>query len=280
MRVVSVIGSKDLDQTLTLCLHWFHLDILNSGEKPSQSGNALAWHPFHEEYFVSGSYDGSIFHWLVRDPIQKYAQAVKRQNPSANSEETWRGKVINTDSLSLRDPMEELSSQSECSEQNEQSTGHLTGKHCGNVGGFSYAKPTLPTWQLPLVAETHYGPRNSQPEGERQESESLKPNAQAERRVFEVGESSKNSKREERKQLRSVPSKISNSDSDIAINNCNHLFWLKHGSLETIRLWELGKQLGATCDDEGKLLISLEELETRDRILKSARDEGANMGYQ
>ncbi|GAY48628.1 hypothetical protein CUMW_113150 [Citrus unshiu] len=26
---------------------------------------ALAWHPFHEEYFVSGSLDGSIFHWLV-----------------------------------------------------------------------------------------------------------------------------------------------------------------------------------------------------------------------
>ncbi|KAJ0045277.1 hypothetical protein Pint_05297 [Pistacia integerrima] len=26
---------------------------------------ALAWHPFHEEYFVSGSFDGSIFHWLV-----------------------------------------------------------------------------------------------------------------------------------------------------------------------------------------------------------------------
>lgn len=26
---------------------------------------ALAWHPFHEEYFVSGSYDGGIFHWLV-----------------------------------------------------------------------------------------------------------------------------------------------------------------------------------------------------------------------
>ncbi|KAL4199064.1 hypothetical protein AMTRI_Chr03g49300 [Amborella trichopoda] len=24
---------------------------------------ALVWHPFHEEYFVSGSYDGSIFHW-------------------------------------------------------------------------------------------------------------------------------------------------------------------------------------------------------------------------
>ncbi|ONM34535.1 Flowering time control protein FY [Zea mays] len=26
---------------------------------------ALAWHPFHEEYFVSGSFDGAIFHWLV-----------------------------------------------------------------------------------------------------------------------------------------------------------------------------------------------------------------------
>ncbi|CAN1187021.1 Flowering time control protein FY [Linum perenne] len=26
---------------------------------------ALAWHPSHEEYFVSGSYDGSIYHWLV-----------------------------------------------------------------------------------------------------------------------------------------------------------------------------------------------------------------------
>ncbi|XVF03658.1 hypothetical protein REPUB_Repub05bG0012200 [Reevesia pubescens] len=26
---------------------------------------ALAWHPFHEEYFVSGSFDGSIFHWIV-----------------------------------------------------------------------------------------------------------------------------------------------------------------------------------------------------------------------
>lgn len=23
---------------------------------------ALAWHPFHEEYFVSGSFDGSIYH--------------------------------------------------------------------------------------------------------------------------------------------------------------------------------------------------------------------------
>ncbi|KAI3851374.1 hypothetical protein MKW92_009805 [Papaver armeniacum] len=25
---------------------------------------ALAWHPFHKEYFVSGSFYGSIFHWL------------------------------------------------------------------------------------------------------------------------------------------------------------------------------------------------------------------------
>ncbi|XP_002977100.2 flowering time control protein FY [Selaginella moellendorffii] len=26
---------------------------------------SLAWHPFHEELFVSGSHDGSIIHWLV-----------------------------------------------------------------------------------------------------------------------------------------------------------------------------------------------------------------------
>ncbi|CAH2072847.1 unnamed protein product [Thlaspi arvense] len=26
---------------------------------------AVAWHPFHEEYFVSGSSDGSICHWIV-----------------------------------------------------------------------------------------------------------------------------------------------------------------------------------------------------------------------
>jgi len=57
-----------------------------------------------------------------------------------------------------------------------------------------------------------------------------------ERIVFWVGKSSKNNKWEERKQLRSVLSQISNSISDMAINNCNRLYWLKHGSLETIRL--------------------------------------------
>jgi len=62
-----------------------------------------------------------------------------------------------------------------------------------------------------------------------------------ERRIFWVGESSKNSKREERKNVRSALSHISNFVSDMAINNCNRLFWLKHGSLETIRVWELGK---------------------------------------
>ena len=25
----------------------------------------LAWHPFHEDLFVSGSYDGTIMHWIV-----------------------------------------------------------------------------------------------------------------------------------------------------------------------------------------------------------------------
>ncbi|KAK7335543.1 hypothetical protein VNO80_27444 [Phaseolus coccineus] len=120
----------------------------------------------------------------------------------------------------------------------------------------------------------------AQPNGENDERVPINPDALAERRVYWVGESSKNNKQEERKQLRLVLSQISNSGSDIAINNCNRLFWLKHGSLETIRLWELGKQLGATCGDEGKLLVILEELETRDRILKSEREAGGNLGYQ
>jgi len=102
--------------------------------------------------------------------------------------------------------------------------------------------------------------------------------ATTKRRVFWVGEPSKNSKREEHK--RSVLSQISNSVSGMDINNYNRLFWLKHGSLETIRLWELGKQLGATCGDEGNIMVSLEDLEKRDRILKSQREAGENMGYQ
>jgi len=98
--------------------------------------------------------------------------------------------------------------------------------------------------------------------------------APTERRVFWVGESSKSSKREERKNVRSALSQISNFVSDMAINKCNRLFWLKHGSLETIRVWELGKQLGATCREERNVMVSLEELEKRDRIMKIQREVG------
>jgi len=104
--------------------------------------------------------------------------------------------------------------------------------------------------------------------------------ATTERRVFWVGESSKDCKREERKNIRLVLSQISNYVSDLAINNCNRLFWLKHGSLETIRVWELGKQLEARCGEEGKVMVSLDELEKRDRILKSKREVGEDLGYQ
>ena len=102
--------------------------------------------------------------------------------------------------------------------------------------------------------------------------------ATMERRVFWVGESSKSSKRDERKNIRLVLSQISNSVSDTAIDNCNRLVWLKHGSLETIRVWELGKQLGASCGEEGKVMVSLEELEKRDRFLKLKREEGEVLG--
>ncbi|XP_057864713.2 flowering time control protein FY isoform X2 [Cryptomeria japonica] len=52
------------DQTIKL------YDIRTMKELESYHGHrkdvtALAWHPFHEELFVSGSFDGSIIHWLV-----------------------------------------------------------------------------------------------------------------------------------------------------------------------------------------------------------------------
>ncbi|KAL3699938.1 hypothetical protein R1sor_017960 [Riccia sorocarpa] len=52
------------DQTIKL------YDIRTLQELESYRGHrkevtSLAWHPFHEELFVSGSYDGSIIHWLV-----------------------------------------------------------------------------------------------------------------------------------------------------------------------------------------------------------------------
>ena len=112
------------------------------------------------------------------------------------------------------------------------------------------------------------------------ESITINSFATTERRVFWMGESSKNSKREEHKNLRSVLSQISNYVSDMTINNYNHLFWLKHGSLETIRLWELGKKLGASCRKEGNVLVGLEELEKRDRILKFQREAGEDLSYQ
>ena len=95
-----------------------------------------------------------------------------------------------------------------------------------------------------------------------------------------MGDTSKNNTREDRKYVRSVLSQISNSVSDLAINNCNRLFWLKNGSLETIRLWELGKKIGASCGEEGKVMLNLEELEVRDRSLKSRREEGEHRGFQ
>jgi len=65
----------------------------------------------------------------------------------------------------------------------------------------------------------------------------------------------------------------------MAINNCNRLFWLKHGSLETIRIWELGKQIGATWGVEGNVMISLEELEKRDKSMKIQREVREVTGY-
>lgn len=44
---------------------------------------ALAWHPFHEELFVSGSYDGAIIHWLVGHEVPQV------EVPNAHESGVW-----------------------------------------------------------------------------------------------------------------------------------------------------------------------------------------------
>uniref|UniRef100_A0A2P2LTC1 Uncharacterized protein n=1 Tax=Rhizophora mucronata TaxID=61149 RepID=A0A2P2LTC1_RHIMU len=44
---------------------------------------ALAWHPFHEDYFVSGSFDGSIFHWIVGH------ESPQIEVPNAHDNSVW-----------------------------------------------------------------------------------------------------------------------------------------------------------------------------------------------
>jgi len=46
-----------------------------------------------------------------------------------------------------------------------------------------------------------------------------------------------------------------------------------------IRLWELGKKIGASCGEEGNVMLNLEELKVRDRCLKSRREEGEHRGF-
>jgi len=40
----------------------------------------------------------------------------------------------------------------------------------------------------------------------------------------------------------------------------------------------LGKQLGPTCGEEGKVMVNLEELEKRVRIMKFKREVGEDLG--
>ena len=39
---------------------------------------SAAWHPFHEDLFVSGSYDGSLCYWLVSRPNGPQASSLAR----------------------------------------------------------------------------------------------------------------------------------------------------------------------------------------------------------
>ncbi|KAK7354540.1 hypothetical protein VNO80_20005 [Phaseolus coccineus] len=83
----------------------------------------------------------------------------------------------------------------------------------------------------------------------------LNPSEYAESRNFWIGEFSKHNTCEGRKEIRSNLFQISNAVSDNGIDNCNRLFWLKHDSLKTVKLWELGKQIGVTLEGDEKKLF-------------------------
>ena len=43
------------------------------------------WHPWHEDLLVSGSYDGSILHWLVSHPSEPQVPAAQAWPSSISS---------------------------------------------------------------------------------------------------------------------------------------------------------------------------------------------------
>jgi len=72
---------------------------------------------------------------------------------------------------------------------------------------------------------------------------------------------------------------LSNSISDDDIINCNRIFWLKKGPLESQKLWNITKEIGSTYSgDEVSILNKLEEMEQRDKKLKQKIDEGKHNG--
>jgi len=77
------------------------------------------------------------------------------------------------------------------------------------------------------------------------------------------------SKAKQSRKIRSSIHSISNSESDNETNNRDRLFWLKNCSRETIRLWELRKEIGVTFDGEDETILrKLDKLEARDKELK------------
>jgi len=52
---------------------------------------------------------------------------------------------------------------------------------------------------------------------------------------------------------------------------------LKNGSQETIRLWELGNEIGVRSDGEDETILrKLDELEAIDKELKKDNEKGGN----
>jgi len=76
-------------------------------------------------------------------------------------------------------------------------------------------------------------------------------------------------------QLRLAIHSPCNSVSDIDINNCNRLFWIRNNSLEALRLWNIGKDLGFTYTGEDANIIKrITEMEERDISNRQKCEEG------
>jgi len=126
--------------------------------------------------------------------------------------------------------------------------------------------------------------------------EKLDPLEFSVRRQFWIGESSGKAQQKsssltkegrqayKRKLIRSVVQSICNSLFDENIPNCNKLFWSNQqasSGSESVKLWELAKELGATFSGEEEQIIKeLENMESRDKNQAKGKVGGNLVNYE